>query len=54
MRHSAERDAVVAHLAQRVGEVGVPVAVAPVDGQVEAGAGEVGPQRVEERAVLLR
>ena len=31
--------------AQRVGEVGVPVAVAPVDRQVDAGAGEVLAQR---------
>jgi len=54
-RHEAggPGDAVGRHLPQRVGEVGVPVAVAPVDRQVQPGAGEVVAQCGEERPVLV-
>ena len=52
-RQAARRDPVVPHLPQRVGEVRVPVAVAPVDRQVEAGGPEVLLDRGDERAVLV-
>ncbi len=53
--HEAGRpgDAVRGHLRERVLQVGVPVAVAPVDRQVDAVAGEVLAQRGEELAVLV-
>ena len=44
--------AVVDHRAQGVGQVGRPVAVAPVDGQVQAVLGEVLAQRVQQFPVL--
>ena len=42
-----------AHLRQRVGEVGVPVAVAPVDRQVDPLLGEVLLDRRDQRTVLV-
>ena len=47
------RHPVVAHLGDRVGEVGVPVAVAPVDREVEAGAGQVLTDGGQQGAVLV-
>ncbi len=45
-------DAVVAHLAHRVGEERVPVAVAPVHGQGVARRGQLGIERGDERTVV--
>ena len=51
---SARRDAVVAHLPQRVGEERVPVAVAEVDRQVDAVRAQLGLERRDQLAVLAR
>ncbi len=53
-RDECERalDAVVSHLAHRVGQIGVPVAIAPVDGQRVAGPRELGVEGGDEGAVL--
>ena len=50
--HQRACDAVVAHLPHRVGDVRLPVAVAPVDRQVDAVRREVRSQRGDQRAVL--
>ena len=49
---STRRAPVVGDPGQRVGQVGRPVAVAPVDRQVEAVRREVGLERRDQRAVL--
>jgi hypothetical protein len=46
-------DAIGSHPRDDVGEVGVPVAVAPVDGDVDAAAGQVVADRVEQRTVQV-
>ncbi len=54
MKNASERPTpVVAHLPQRVGEVGVPVAVAEVDRQPDPVRGELGLERRDQIAVLL-
>ena len=52
-KHAARVTPSLAICADRVGEERVPVAVAPVDRDVDPGAGEVLAQRREERAVLV-
>ena len=41
------------HLAQRIGQHGMPVAIAPVDGQVRAAGGQFGLERGDQFASLI-